>query len=310
MILAIDHNLDLLKCNTHSSTQVFLELNVSNNIYPCITKPTRVTYTITTLIDNIFCSEKLHHSNCSYIIRDDMSDHYPCLIILPELSDTFNLKRTIYKHTMKERNLTDLKSKLSSYDWPSILSPETCDESFNIFHTILMNSIDDACPERKIVTKGTKKKHNPWITGGILRSISKQKRLYQESLNSNVGSGNAAKYKLYKANLQRIIRKSKQDYLHKKCSEYGSNAEKMWQLVNRVIKKENNKANLVDSLTKNNIILTGEKEIADEFGDYFASIGKTLAHQAKTSSNGIDHYIDKIPREQSSLFLHLQLQQK
>ena len=84
IILAIDHNLDLLKCNTHSGTQSFLEYNISKNVYPCITKLTQVTHMRATLIDNIFCSEKLHCSKSSYIIQDDMSDHYPCLAIFPE----------------------------------------------------------------------------------------------------------------------------------------------------------------------------------------------------------------------------------
>ena len=80
-----------------------------------------------------------------------------------------------------------------------------------------MNTLNDTCPEKKIVTKWGKKKHDPWITGGILRSISKQKRLYQESLKSTVGSGKSHEYKLYKANLQCIIQKNKQEYLHTKC---------------------------------------------------------------------------------------------
>ena len=148
-----------------------------------------------------------------------------------------------------------------------------------------------------------KKRHDPWVTGGILRSLSKQKRLYQEALVTNVGSGKTLAYKLYKANLQHIIRKNKQHFLHTKCVEFGSNAKEMWQLIKKVIKKENNKTNLIDSLTKGDIILTEEKDIANEFGDYFASVGKNIAHQTK-ESKGIEHYLDKVPTEKSSLFLY------
>ena len=78
----------------------------------------------------------------------------------------------------------------------------------------------------------------------------------------------------------------------------------MWQLINKIIKKENNKTNLVESLNKEGMILTEDKDIANEFGEYFASIGKTLANQRGKLTIGIDHYIDKIPQETSSLFLY------
>ena len=56
LIIVIDSNLDLLKSNIHSHTQLFLENNITKCIYPCISKPTRVTHKTATLIDNIWCS--------------------------------------------------------------------------------------------------------------------------------------------------------------------------------------------------------------------------------------------------------------
>ena len=58
MIIAMDSNLDLLKSSSHSHTQLFLENNIIKNIYPCISKPTHVTHSTATLIDNIWCSGK------------------------------------------------------------------------------------------------------------------------------------------------------------------------------------------------------------------------------------------------------------
>ena len=67
VIIAMDLNLDLLKSSSDSHTQLFLENNITNCIYPCITKPTCVTHSMATLIDNIWCNEKLHRNNCSYV---------------------------------------------------------------------------------------------------------------------------------------------------------------------------------------------------------------------------------------------------
>ena len=59
LILGMDHNLNLLKSNSHTLTQKFLDIIISNGLLPTITQPTRITQQTATLIDNIFISEVL-----------------------------------------------------------------------------------------------------------------------------------------------------------------------------------------------------------------------------------------------------------
>ena len=54
VIMGLDHNLDLLKHKSHSPTLRFIEKNLDLDMIPCITKPTRITKSSATLIDNIF----------------------------------------------------------------------------------------------------------------------------------------------------------------------------------------------------------------------------------------------------------------
>ena len=49
---------------------------------PCITKPTRITKSSATLIDNIFVPLNLVPNVSSYIIIEDMSDHLPIVMKL------------------------------------------------------------------------------------------------------------------------------------------------------------------------------------------------------------------------------------
>ena len=85
LILGMDHNSDLLKASVHNSTQHFLEVNLGNGLYPCITKPTRLTSTSATLIDNIFIDCKLLGRHSSRIKVDDISDHIPTVLVLDHL---------------------------------------------------------------------------------------------------------------------------------------------------------------------------------------------------------------------------------
>ena len=57
-IIGLDHNLDLLKQSRHPKTQEFLECILDHNLLPTITKPTRISKTSATLIDNILLSKK------------------------------------------------------------------------------------------------------------------------------------------------------------------------------------------------------------------------------------------------------------
>ena len=104
VLIGLDHNLDLLKSNQHRNTHEFLENNIENQMLPCITKPTRVTHTSASLIDNIFCSESLYHGSNKYIVIDDVSDHLPCLctfdnVFPTKLSDEFVFKRKLTEKT-------------------------------------------------------------------------------------------------------------------------------------------------------------------------------------------------------------------
>ena len=75
-IIGMDHNLDLLKASTHEDTQEFLDLNFEQNKLPCITRPTHITKSTATLIDNIFISQYLHNSFDSCVLINDISESY------------------------------------------------------------------------------------------------------------------------------------------------------------------------------------------------------------------------------------------
>ena len=72
-----DINIYFLKTDEHSPTSSFVDTLYSYNVFPLITKPTRVTKTSATLIDHILTnnldSESRHKQG---ILCTDISDHY------------------------------------------------------------------------------------------------------------------------------------------------------------------------------------------------------------------------------------------
>ena len=81
----MDHNLDLLKCAIHRPTENFMEMLLENGMIPSIMKPTRISKTMATLIDNILINEELQESYRSRILIDNSSNHLPCYATLENI---------------------------------------------------------------------------------------------------------------------------------------------------------------------------------------------------------------------------------
>ena len=85
IIIGLDHNLDFLKSDKHSTINDFIQNNLDFGLIPTITRPTRITKNTAILIDNIFVSQNLCGSYVSSILINDTSDHLPTACVLSEL---------------------------------------------------------------------------------------------------------------------------------------------------------------------------------------------------------------------------------
>ena len=56
----MDHNIDLLKTSSKKSTQNFLETMLKEGTFLTISRPTRITKSTATLLDNIFIREEVY----------------------------------------------------------------------------------------------------------------------------------------------------------------------------------------------------------------------------------------------------------
>ena len=84
LVLGMDHNMDLLKSIHHKPTHAFLDTLTNSNLLPTITRPSCITLTSVTLINNIFISEGLHRQFESTILLEDISDHLPLVAMLKQ----------------------------------------------------------------------------------------------------------------------------------------------------------------------------------------------------------------------------------
>ena len=113
LLLGLDQNLDLLKESHHTPTHNFLENIYDNGLVPLITKPTRISATTATLIDNILVDQQLYHNCNSGILIDNTSDHLPCYCIMRNIYPKQREQLEIMSRDIRPKNMAALKQKLA-----------------------------------------------------------------------------------------------------------------------------------------------------------------------------------------------------
>ena len=111
-----DLNIDFLKSDTHKSTSSSIGVFYSNNVFPLIRKPTRVTDKTATLIDHILANNfDVNDSHIQGILCNPISDHYAVFHIACNtmMNDSLNDNEVI-KRNMSHRNIMRFINELKN----------------------------------------------------------------------------------------------------------------------------------------------------------------------------------------------------
>ena len=287
----------------HTHTSTFLEKNLELDLLPCISKPTRVTRKTATLIDNILLSQRLQQNTTSKVIIDDISDHFPILVLLPNQKKSLREPISVKLRKLDDTALGKIQQGIASIKWGNELSHLNADASFNLFHDHLCEQINTHAPETEKKVSYRTFKRDPWITKGITTSLRKQRQLYKKSIQTDE-SVSTCNYKEYQNALKSLIRKCRKLYLHEKCLQFKQDSKKLWQLVNKLIGKTSNKKNTIDSLKVNNTLKYDPDSITNEFSEFFSTIGEKYANKIKNQPNEINKYLNKMENCPMTMYLN------
>ena len=122
IVIGLDHNLDLLKSHLNQPTNDFLELNLDRELIPCISKPTRITNKSATLIDNIMISRSLQGNYASFVVIEDISDHFACLVVLKDQNKSIKGPKYIKTRNLDDQKIANIVVTLQEYNWTELLN--------------------------------------------------------------------------------------------------------------------------------------------------------------------------------------------
>ena len=133
-----------------------------------------------------------------------------------------------------------------------------------------------------------------------MKSLAKQRELFKAQLKGDVSTFN---YRNYRNNLKKVIRLSKNKYLHDKCNEYRRDSRKLWRLINDLTRKTRTRHSIIESLKIKNLMKYDPDSITNEFCEFFSTVGERFSEGIKAPVNNIPHYLSKMPSSDHSLFL-------
>ena len=115
-----DFNINLINASNHIPTSEFLEVMYSHAFTPLITKPTLITSSTATLINNIFTN-----SSCNSfhgILLTDISDHLHIFCIAIQNIATVGISDYKRQRQYKPNNIAQFPEKMCVTNWQAVLS--------------------------------------------------------------------------------------------------------------------------------------------------------------------------------------------
>ena len=229
--------MDYLKIHAHSNTAKFLDINLTNDLLPSITKPTRITHRTCTLIDNIYVSNGIANNLNSMILTTDISDHLPCLAIIGTgRNKVVNSPCKITCRNLNERNIRRIKDALRFVDWNAV-NDLNASKGYDFVINKIVSIMDVIAPEREISIKPSKLIHEPWMSKGLLESSKKCDKMFKKVNGKAKDDESYIEYKDYRNFYNRLKRRAKNAYYTQKIIAYKNNAKKLWGLLKDITKK-------------------------------------------------------------------------
>ena len=302
LVIGLDHNMDLVKSTTHRLTSEFISLNLDLLMMPVITRPTRITNSTATLIDNIIVEQSMLDLCTSNVLVEDISDHLPSVLSISGIKTNTKENVKIISRDTRKQNVDALLNALSKTNWSTFVT-EDVNNSFTNLHTELSKLLDHFVPYKSHEINYKNLRREKWLTPGLLNSIKTSKKNYRKMLVNKNDTKLTKKYHDYAGLVKKILRQSKKAYYEEKCNLYKSNTKKLWSTIHEVCGKHNDKSAMIDYLSIEGIKTYEAHKISNRFAMYFSTVGKRFTNKLPASVTPVSEYIARIAQNPSSLML-------
>ena len=239
------------------------------NFHPCITEPTRITNTNKpSLVDNIFINT-FDDPVCGNILEHISYDHLPNFTIINH--EHSNKKLSEKKRDKRNFDPTTFQNELLDGNFLlELLNVNNAESAYNTFLEKFNKVLDKHAPMRELSKKEKKIKEKPWITTGLLKSISKKRMLFKKFKQDkfkNKESSTYQQYKTYNDCINKLKKICKKDYYQKYFTDNCKNSKKVWSGINTLLNRHRKKQNTI--YLEEEGFMSDPTKVANKFNDFF-----------------------------------------
>ena len=287
IILLGDMNRDLL--NTRINTE-WTEFTNSLGLTQLVKTPTRISANSKTLIDHIYTDYEENIVNVN-VPDISISDHNIILCSRKvRLKDKKHCHQTIKYRSFKNFNESQFLCDLQSIPWHSLNTITDTNDLLNMWLQQFSSVVDKHVPHRLHRVKNL---HQPdFLTPEILDTIKLRDK--------NKAQNNLTEFKKLRNKVTQLIKDSKKQSYEKKIEEGKSDPKSIWKIFKEhgASSKKIQKSNNINQLNIDGCEITDNKDIANEFNNFFVNIATKLSAPIPESDfNHIkDHVDNKVPK--------------
>ena len=294
VIIGTDQNFDFMKINSHKTTSTLLNTFIMAGMIPTITKPTRITHTSTTLIDNIYVKSKQLSPIFSSVLHSVMSDHFPVLTCFGSEQKKNKSPLEFKIKPMNDDIITKIIVELNSLNWTYLNELDT-NEAYSSFTTKLNDVINKYSLEKTVKIPYKRIAREPWMTPGLVKSCTIRDKLYKNSINKEKSHPLYIKYINYRNKLNSLKRFSRQKYYRELIDSYKNDMRKTWSVINGLIGRKNDKSSISEMFLLNGKLESDAAKISNGFCEFFTNVGKSCAAKIGPSKKTSQAYLGNSP---------------
>ena len=270
----------------NANTQEFKDIFSSNYCLPLITKPTRVTNSCSSLIDNIYSNVPINTGKCnSGILEVSISDHY-AIFAIDNSTHTKANASNVTKRSFCNKNIENFKRCLTNQSWDFVYESEDLQAAFSRFQGVIDVHFNTNF-KLHTFTRTYINRH-PWMTEALRTQIRLKNSKYKEYVKSN-NVDIVESYKDSKRILHSSLRNAEIQYYSEQYELNSGDMFKSWKVLKTILALNSNSEKRQFCLTINNVAVTNSIDIANGFNDFFVSIGPELAKDIHSDINPLTY---------------------
>ena len=152
--------------------------------------------------------------------------------------------------------------------------------------------LDKHAPIKELSKREKKIEENPWITAGLLKSISKKRTLFKKFKQDkfkNKESSTYQQYKIYTDTINKLKKICKRDYYKTYFTENCHNSKKVWSGINTLLNRHRKQQNTIYLEEKG--FISDPTKVANKFNDFFLNIADKLSGKITKKNTKFQDYL-------------------